>query len=79
MIDKYKSPKRIGHLFGRGRKRKPRATTNRFLSQTKFFKNAFKLTNRSRVCKRLTLIIKTSKPRFWREIFTCGVFKRSKI
>ena len=31
MVDKYKSAKRIGHLFGRGRKRKTKATTDRLV------------------------------------------------
>ena len=33
MIDKYKSTKCIGHLFGRARKRKTRATTDRLIQR----------------------------------------------
>ena len=33
MVDKYKSTKCIGHLFGRGRKRKTRTTTDRLIQR----------------------------------------------
>ena len=33
MVHKYKSTKCIGHLFGRGRKRKTRATTDRLIQR----------------------------------------------
>ena len=33
MIDKYKSTKWIGHLLGRARKRKTRATTDRVIQR----------------------------------------------
>ena len=33
MVDKYKSTKCIGHLFGRGHKRKTRATTDRLIQR----------------------------------------------
>ena len=33
MVDKYKSTKCIGHLFGRGRKRKMRTTTDRLIQR----------------------------------------------
>ena len=33
MVDKYKSTKCIGHLFGRTRKRKTRATTDRLIQR----------------------------------------------
>ena len=33
MVDKYKSTKCIGNLFGRGRKRKTRATTDRLIQR----------------------------------------------
>ena len=33
MVNKYKSTKCIGHLFGRGRKRKARATTDRLIQR----------------------------------------------